>query len=138
MSDVRKGVDVLIFVNTGTEAAPVWTPVGGQRNATLSESAEPIELSHKLSQAREFEPGIPTWTISCDGVIVVDDAALQALRRAVRQRQKVLVRVQEGGTYTAEGRAVVQGLDMETPWQEEATYSVELQGSGPLTQNPAP
>jgi len=133
-----RGVDILIFVNTGTDQSPIWTVVGGQRNATLHEEAETIDVTAKDSQAQEFEYGPYTWTISCDGIYIKDDEAYIALRNALRQRQKVKVRVKEGETYTAEGLALVTSNDLEAPYNDAATYSLELQGTGPLTENPTP
>lgn len=131
-----RGVDVLIYVNTGTDTAPVWTVVGGQRNATLSEEAETIDVTTKNSAAQEFEYGQYNWKISCDGVYIKDDAAYVALRNAIRQKQKVKVRIKEGDTYTAEGLALVTSNELEAPYDDAATYSVELQGTGLLTENP--
>lgn len=133
-----RGVDILIFVNTGTETTPIWTVVGGQRNATLHEENEMIDVTAKDSQAQEFEYGAYTWTISCDGVYIKDDAAYVALRNAMRDKQKIKVRVKEGDTYTAEGLALVSSSDLEAPYDDAATYSMELQGTGVLIENPTP
>lgn len=131
-----KGVDVLIYVNTGTDTMPVWTVVGGQRSATLSEEAETIDVTTKGSIAQEFEYGLYNWTISCDGIYIKDDTAYAALRSAIRQQKKVKVRIKEGDVYTAEGLAIVTSSELEAPYDDAATYSVELQGTGPLTENP--
>lgn len=126
-----KGVDILIYANTGTEAIPVWTVVGGQRGATLSEKAEPIDVTAKDSGGyQEFEYGLASWTISADGVYVESEAGYAALVNAMRQKQKIKVRWNEGGTDTYEGLALVTSRDLEGPYDGEATYSLELQGSG--------
>lgn len=132
-----RGVDILLFVDTGA-GTPTWTVVGGQRNATLHEEVDTVEMSSKESTAKEFEYGLGTWTISCDGVYIDSDTAYAELRDAVRNRQKVKVRIKEGATYTAEGDALVTSADLEAPYDGEATYSMELQGTGPLTPNPTP
>lgn len=132
-----KGVDILILVDTGTDGTPQWTPVGGQRGATLSESRETIDVTHKASGGyKEYEYGDGEWSISCDGVLIPDDTAYKALVDAMRQEKKVKVRWQEEGTATFEGLALVTSRDLEGPYDGEANYSMELQGSGAPTPLP--
>lgn len=134
-----KGVDILLLVNTGTDATPVWTPVGGQRGATLSESVETIDVTAKDSGgAQEFEPGFYSWSISADGVYVESEQGYEALVNAIRNRQKIKVRWSEGGTDVFEGTAIVTSRELEGPYDGEATYSIELQGTGQPIPNPAP
>lgn len=137
---VVRGVDILIYVDTGTEGAPTWTLVGGQRNATLHEETESIDVTAKdtAGGAKDFEYGDYTWTISCDGVYIKDDTGYQALRNAIRQKKKVKVRVKTGDTYTEEGLALVMSNDLEAPYDDAATYSMELQGCGLLIENSTP
>jgi len=132
-----KGVDILLLVNTGDDANPVWTPVGGQRGATLSESLETIDVTAKDSDgAQEFEPGLYSWTISADGVYIESEAGYQALVDAIRNRQKIKVRWSENGTDTFEGLAIVTSRELEAPYDDAATYSIELQGTGMPVENP--
>lgn len=130
---VVKGVDLLIFVeDPGTPGS--YIIVGGQRGATLSESVETIEVTNKLSNGyKEFEYGFGEWSISADGVYIKDDAAFTALKNAMRNKQKVKVRVQEEGQYTEEGFALVTSRELEGAYDGEATYSLEFTGTGLLT-----
>ena len=132
-----KGVDILIMVNTGTDEVPAWTPAGGQRGATLSENVDTVETTNKASTGKEYEYGFSDWTISADGVYVDSDAGYQALVTAMRTKAKIKVRWSEIGTAVYEGTALVISRDLEGPYDGEATYSVELQGSGAPTLNPA-
>ncbi|HEY8342034.1 MAG TPA: phage tail tube protein, partial [Calditerricola sp.] len=100
------GVDILLLVNTGSDESPVWTEVGGQRGATLSESLETIDVTAKDSGgAQEFAPGLYSWTISADGVVVVGNEAQAALKTAIRNRQPIKVRWTENGVDVFEGTA---------------------------------
>jgi TP901-1 family phage major tail protein len=130
-----RGVDILVFVNTGTEEAPVWEAAGGQRNATLSESSEALDVTTKDGGAGsyEYEYGLYGWSISGDGIYVPNDLVFQMLKKAMRQRIKVKVRMKEAGTFTQEGIALVSSLDTEAPYDDSATYSMEFQGTGFLT-----
>ncbi|MBY6278015.1 phage tail tube protein [Symbiobacterium thermophilum] len=134
-----KGVDILILVDVGTDGSPNWKPVGGQRGATLSESVDTIETTHKASGGyKQYEAGLVDWTISCDGVYIPDDDGYKALVDALRQRKKVKVRWQEAGQTAYEGLAIVTSRDLEGPHDGEATYSMELQGVGAPTPVPTP
>lgn len=134
-----KGVDIVILVDTGTQGSPVWTAVGGQRGATLSESVETIDLTHKGSNGyKEYDYGFADWTISCDGVYISDNAGYTALVDAMRNKTPVKVRWQEESTDAYEGSALVISRDLEGPYEGEATYSVELQGTGAPVLTPAP
>jgi len=73
------------------------------------------------------------WSLSCDGVYIKDDEALQALKQTIRQRGKVKVRLQEQGQFTEEGLAIVLSLERDFPYDDVSTYTMELQGVGPLT-----
>jgi TP901-1 family phage major tail protein len=133
MNMATRGVDVLIYVNTGSETNPTWTAIGGQRNATLTETVETIDISTKDSEWQEFEYALGTWTLSCDGIYLDNDVALEKLISALRSRAKVKVRTKEGETFTQEGLALVTSVERAAPYDDVKTYSVELQGVGPLT-----
>jgi len=126
------GIDILIHVNVGTEGAPEWKPVGGQRGASLSESRDIIELHSKTSPGsyKEKEYSWGDWSISCDGVYIENEEAYAHLVRAMREKKKVMVRWAEAGLGTIEGQAVVASRDLDGPYDGEATYSMELQGHG--------
>lgn len=133
-----KGIDIIILANTGSDATPVWTPIGGQRGATLSESVETFETTHKASGGyKEYEAGFADWTISCDGVYIETNTGYLALVTAMRAKTKVKVRWQEATDDVFEGLAFVTSRDLDAPHDGEATYSIELQGSGAPTLNPA-
>jgi len=131
---VTKGVDIVIMVDTGS-GTPTWSIVGGQQNATLSETADTMETTNKQSSNyREFDYSLNSWTISADGVLILDDVAYAALVDAMRGQEKVKVRVKESATKALEGFAIVTSRDLDAPYDDVATYSVELQGTGALSE----
>ncbi|MTI95180.1 MAG: phage major tail protein, TP901-1 family [Firmicutes bacterium] len=136
MPEKITGVDILILVETETDPESVWTPVGGQRGATLSESRDTVSTTSKLSPGRmhENEYGFGEWSISCDGVYVESEEAYNKLVQAMRNRKKVKARWQEGGEDAKEGMALVTSRELEGPYDGEATYSIELQGTGEITE----
>ena len=128
-----KGVDILILVEDPATSGTFIT-VGGQRGATLSESVDTIETTHKLTGGfKEFEYGFGEWSVSADGVYIKDDVGYQALVNAMRNKEKVKLRIKEEGQDVQEGLALVTSRDLEGAYDGEATYSVEFQGTGAIT-----
>lgn len=129
-----KGVDILVMVDTGTTEAPAWTAVAKQRGASLKEKSDTIDVTSKDSNGnKEFEYGLYSWNVSCDGLFVVDDTAYEKLKTAMRDKVKVKLRIKEG-TITEEGTALVTSRELEGPYEKDATYQVEFQGTGALTK----
>lgn len=130
-----RGVDILIYAETAT--AGTYVVVGGQRGATLSESVEPIEVTHKLSNGyKEYEYGFADWKISADGVYIKDDTGYDLLVNALRTKKKVKLRIKEEGVDVEQGLALVLSRELEGGYDGEATYSMEFQGTGPITPVP--
>jgi TP901-1 family phage major tail protein len=129
-----RGVDILIQLESKTTPG-TYVDIAGQRNATFSEEAETIDMTSKMSGGyTENDYGLGSWSISCDGVYVLGNAELTALRDAQREKEMVKVRWKEAGaTQIEEGMAVVTSREIEGPYDAEATYSVELTGSGKPT-----
>jgi TP901-1 family phage major tail protein len=136
---VVRGIDFLIFANTGTDANPLWTAVGGQQGATLTEERDSIETTNKNSDntSREYDYGPYGWSIEAEGVYVPNDAAWAVLKNCIRNAIKCKVRIKEAGVYSLEGTVLVTSTETDAPYDDATTYSLELQGSGPLTPNPA-
>lgn len=133
-----KGIDFLVHVNTGTDILPVYTKVGGQRGATLNRSAETLETTSKDSAGfKEFESAFKEWSIEADGLLVEADEGFKALEEAFMGSKKVKVQVATTSGSKYEGLAIITDLPLEMPYDDMATYSVTLQGSGTLTKNPA-
>ena len=128
-----KGIDFLISINTGTDAAPVYTKVGGQRGATLNRSAETLESTNKDSgDFKEFEYSFKEWSVDADGLLVVDDAGFTALEKAFMDSKKVKVQVGLPSGMKYEGLAIITDLPIEMPYDDLVTYSSTFQGSGVL------
>ena len=134
-----RGADILLYANTGTESVPVWTSIGGQQGATITEERDVVEKSNKnsVNQVREFEYGFYQWSISCEGIYVPNDGAWIALVNCIRNAQPILVRIKEQSVYTLQGMALATSQEIDAPYDDNTTYSLELQGTGPLTPNPA-
>lgn len=126
------GVDFLVKANTGTEGAPVYTTIGGQRNCTLNLDGDGIDTTSKDSNGWHEEiAGINNWSIDFDALALEDDAAYLELEDAYMNRQLLLVQLATPGGKTYTGKARVT-LNIEGPYDNEATVSGTLTGSGAL------
>ncbi|MED4586672.1 phage major tail protein, TP901-1 family [Brevibacillus choshinensis] len=134
---MARGVDFLIFVNTGTEGSPVWTKVAGQRGATLNREAETLDMTSKDNSGwADADYGNLSWGIDGDGLLVENDAGYLALENAFMSKQPVKVRLQTAASNKYEGSAIITSFPIEAPYDDNAAYNVTLTGKGALTKTP--
>ena len=123
---VTKGLDILVYV--GDQA------VGGQKGCTLTMEAETIDVSNKNDFGwASTIGGAKSWSVSCDGQFIADDAGQKALMDAFVAGTEVQVEMKN----TAEsiyfaGKAAITSLEVDAQFDDVATMSMELQGIGAL------
>lgn len=136
MADPITGVDILLYVNTGTVASPVWTAVGGQRGCTLNRSADEIDASDKTTGGwKKTLPGLLNWSMDCDAVLLDSDNAYDALESAYENRTSVLVKMERPDGRKYQGEAHITDFPMEAPQDDVASISITLSGKGALTRS---
>lgn len=126
----KSGTDILLLVNTGTPAVPVYEVVGSQRDATFDEATEEIDVSSKDSRAKRVLPGRYSANVSLDALYVPTNADYQALRDAMRNGELILIARQEDGAVTETADALITSLSESFPDQAEATISISLTVDG--------
>lgn len=126
---VVKGVAVLVKIGTDI--------VAKQRGATLNRDADAIDTTAKDSTWKGSEMSFKSWSVECDGLFVEDDTALLALETAFNSGNKVSVVVSLPSGDTQGGDAVITSFPIEAPYDDNATYSLTLQGDGALTKTEA-
>lgn len=124
------GVDVLLYAKVGSTP----TVVGGQSGATLNRETNVIEVTSKESGWAENLSGVKSWSIECEGYVVVSDSAYTALETAWENGDEidVEIRVPSGSTY--KGKALIAEFPLEAPQDDALTFSITLQGTGALTK----
>lgn len=131
-----KGLDVLIKVNVGTEDTPEYVAVGAQRGASLSRSAETLDKTSKDSDGwQESLAGLKSWSISTDGLLILDDEGYEALENAYMMSENVLVQFSTKSGAMFEGDAIITAIDLDAPYDDLISYTAEFQGSGALKKN---
>ena len=128
------GTDLLLLVNTGTPGVPAYSIVGSQRDATLEESTDTIDISSKDSRAQRVLPGRYSATISLNALYVPNDAAYLALRNANRDGEMILVAREEDGVVIETADAKIDTMSGSFPDQGEAAISISFTVDGFWTE----
>lgn len=126
MAKVTKGLDILVYV--GEQA------IGGQQNCSLSMEADTIDISNKSDFGwSSFIAGAKSWSVSCDGQFITDDAGQKALMEAFVDGTNVKVEMKnaDDSVYFA-GEAAITSVELEAAFDDVCTMSLELQGLGEL------
>ncbi|AOY76918.1 phage tail tube protein [Clostridium formicaceticum] len=109
--------------------------IGGQRGATLNRGAETIDTTTKDSQGwQENEISFKNWSIDADGLLIEDDVAYGDLEEAFMSDEKVQVEFVSGTGNKYGGRAIITDFPIESPYDDNATYSVTFLGDGSLSK----
>lgn len=131
------GKDVLVFINYGegaTEDTPVWSLIGGQRSASMSDTAAEIDVTNKTSGGYgDFEAGIKTNELTLEMVCFTNDEGYQQIREAYLAGEPVdLLRWHKLGYSDRNWYAITEFSD-ETPHDDAVTFSIKLKGKGAPT-----
>lgn len=127
------GVDVLLKVKKGES----YIAVGGQSGASLSRSAETIDVSDKTSGGwTESIMGLKSWSVDCEGFVCLGDEGLDLIVSAFDNREAIDVEIKVGAEsgYTYTGQAVITDFPEEFAQDSAVTYSLALQGASPLVR----
>jgi len=124
------GTDLLILCNTGIPPTIMYEAVGSQRDATIEETSDTIDVSSKDSRAQRVLAGRYSSSVSLDALYVPTDAAYQALKAANRNGDLILIARQELGVVTEIVTAKVDSMSEAFPDQGEATISISMTVDG--------
>ena len=132
----ERGIDFLIYVNLGTVAAPSWTLVGGQRDATLNRSMEPIDITAKDNYGwADTLDGVKEWSIDFNWLYSQTDTGVAKLEDAYTNGDQVNIKMETPGAEIYSGLGYITELTLEVPYEDAATYSGTITGAGALTKS---
>lgn len=128
------GKDYLLYVNGGTAAVPVWVLIGGQRSASLSRSADEIDVSHKTSGGwKAVKAGLRKWSIDLGSLVILSDDGLAILETAFMAGAEVNTKLlYPDGSYQT-GWGSLTDFSTDTPYDGEATLKGTIGGNGPIS-----
>ena len=129
-----KGKNIYVMVYK-TDA---YYKVGGQKDASMSISQDPMETTDKDSLGwKEKELGNRELTIDFDAFLIEDNTYWLELKKGLinlaGDQQKCNCRVLTPG-YTYTGNFVMTGLSMAAPAEDMATVSFSLVSDGVITE----
>jgi len=116
------GADVLILIEGDL--------VGSQRDVSIDENNESIDMSSKDSRARRVIAGRYSSSMSLDAVYVPSDTAYQALQTAMRNGNLIQVMVQEEGVIEESAMANITAMSKAAPDQDAVTVSISFDIDG--------
>ena len=126
---VTKGLDILVYV-PGASSSKV--AIGGQKGCTLSMEADSIDVSNKNDWGwASTIGGAKSWTVSCDGQFITDDAGQKKLMECFVNGTEVDVEMKNTGeTVYFAGKASITSIEVDAQFDDVATLSIELTGVG--------
>ncbi|MBA7705980.1 hypothetical protein ES703_114822 [subsurface metagenome] len=129
-----KGAAIFVSINTGTEASPTWTPIGGQREATFDRGKGTIDVTDKDSGGdEEHLPDDKNWSISFGAFLIEGNTGLVALETAYNADELKQFRfITRNWAY--KGSATVESLSITGAKGDAAVASFTLKGSGELVK----
>lgn len=117
---------MVVQVNTGTEAVPVWATVGSQRDTSISGSLGLIDASSKDSRNEVVLAGRWTGEVTLSHLYTPGAEEQQLLRDANRAGDVIMVRTFEDGTATEEAEGVVTEYNENHPDMDVSTADVTI------------
>lgn len=123
------------YVNYFTSTVSYDIPFACSTNCTFSVNVDQKEVTSQTSAwYREFKNDIANWTVTCDGIITLDNYGYLFLLQQQQNRTTILIKfvIDNGvnGLVIISGRCNLTSLSINGPYKDIGTYSVSLQGTG--------
>ncbi|MGH1144275.1 phage major tail protein, TP901-1 family [Bacillus pseudomycoides] len=130
MASKMTGMKCKVYIEDATSGKLL----AGQRNATLSRSAETVDATSKDTAGfwKESLAGFKEWSIDCDGAFIESDEAYGLLETAFINSNNVNVYIELPSGTKYKGNSTITDFSLEFPYDDLVTYSISLQGSGAL------
>jgi len=139
---IVNATDIVVKINATVDSAPVEQLLHAT-SASLSISQDMMEATSKTSQGYQDNlPGLRSWEISSDGFVdfvgaganTINTTELISLMLETQANAEVEVSfgVANGDIY--KGGAFITSVSISSGVEENATYSISLQGSGSLSK----
>ncbi|PDX99384.1 phage major tail protein, TP901-1 family [Bacillus pseudomycoides] len=130
MASKMTGMKCKVYIEDATSGKLL----AGQRNATLSRSAETVDATSKDTAGfwKESLAGFKEWSIDCDGAFIESDDAYGLLETAFINSENVVVYIELPSGTKYKGETTITDFSLEFPYDDLVTYSISLQGSGAL------
>ena len=129
------GVNGLLYINTGTVGSPTYTLIGGQRNATITETKDAVDITNKGDSGWKNTTGtVRGVTIDFDGLVDEADTGFIALRDVFWNNVSDQFRFTTPGAVTYTGTFELDSLEESYPYDDAVGYSATLNSKGAVTK----
>ena len=130
-----KGESIYVKVNTGTVGSPVWTKVGGQKDASMSRSLEEIDVTDKDSAGwKERLPGNREVEIEFDAFLIEDTAGFLEMCKGFEERKELMLQLITPA-HIYQGSFILGEDGIEGPLDDAGAVSFSLKLTGALAKN---
>lgn len=129
------GVDVLLKVKDDSGVNQI---LGGQTGSTLNRESATIDTTDKTSGGFTTSiAGLISWSVDCDGFVVLGDSAFELIEDAFMSRKEIDVEIRVGANSEAEGvtysgSGYIVDLPLEFASDSAVTYALSISGASPL------
>lgn len=122
-------------VNTALTNLPVDVPFACSTNCTFDVQVGQKEVTSQSSAwYQEFKIDVATWSISCDGLITLNNFGYLNFLEIQKNRTPIQVKFvidnRTEGLVIINGTCNLASFQMSAPFKDIGTYSVTLQGTG--------
>ena len=98
--------------------------IGGQQNCSINRETETSDATTKDSGVwSESEAVGLSWSVDCDGLVVVGDEGLEALEDAWENLQQVDIKYGTSTNYKS-GKAIITSLSSNSPSKDKTCSSI--------------
>ena len=133
MADKVTGKNIMLYYHDPITGNDI--PFACSTNCTFNVQVGQKEVTSQTSAwYKEFKNDIASWTISCDGLITLNNYGYLFLLQQQQNRTTILVKfvIDNGvdGLVIISGNCNLTNLQINGPWKDVATYTCSLQGTG--------
>lgn len=123
MADGQLGESVILLADTG---GGTFEAVGGETDLTHDFENNMIDVTAKSNDHMKDKYGKKNNSLSLTALIVLGDAAREALEDAARNQNTIKVRREESGSAVAEADAKIESFSKNYPDQDSSEFSMEI------------
>jgi predicted secreted protein len=120
-----------------TSTLPTYSAFACSTNCTFNVQVDQKDVTSQTSAwFREFKIDIASWTVTCEGIVILSEYSYADMLNTQLNRNTIGVKFAiDNGTSTTliSGNANITSLSINAPYQDISTYSVSLQGIGAYT-----
>ena len=135
MATPISGKNIMLYYKDTSVDPAVDIPFACSTNCTFQVQVAQLDVTSQTSAwYKEFKNDIASWTIGCEGLVIINGWNYTNMLQVQQDRTPIAVELVidngEDGLTVLTGTCNLTSLQINAPYKDLATYSVSLQGSG--------